>query len=68
MRHTKLGASGLEILEFDGMDTLRVVARRLAAELGPGNRPNVDIPVLVRAATDILLTKRSPSSLACLPG
>lgn len=39
MRHTKLGASGLEILEFDGMDTLRIVARRLAAELGPGDAP-----------------------------
>lgn len=62
MRHTKLSMSGLEILEFDGMDTLRVVARRLAAELGPGIRPDVGIPVLVRAVTDTLMMKHSSLS------
>eukprot|EP00892_Ulva_mutabilis_P012121 jgi/Ulvmu1/9281/UM050_0030.1 len=36
LRHSKLSASGLEIMEFDGMDSLRVVARRLMKELGPG--------------------------------
>lgn len=36
LRHSKLGASGLEIMEFENMDSLRAVARRLAEDLGPG--------------------------------
>ena len=34
MRTTKLASSGVEILEFDNMGDLRVLARKLQAELG----------------------------------
>lgn len=34
MRTTKLGSSGLEILEFDNMEDLRLLARKLQSELG----------------------------------
>lgn len=34
LKSTKLGKSGLEVLEFDGMDNLRLIARKITAELG----------------------------------
>jgi hypothetical protein len=34
-RSNKLGASRLEVLEFKDMESLRVIARKLLAELGP---------------------------------
>jgi hypothetical protein len=34
LKATKLGKSGLEVLEFDSMDNLRLIARKISAELG----------------------------------
>ena len=70
LRHSKLGASGLEILEFDGMDTLRLVARRLAEELGAGaSSPSGIRPFaivkLLNLSTCATVTFRSRCPLCC---
>jgi hypothetical protein len=51
-----LGSSGLEILEFDGIDNMRLIARKIVDEFGPSYAATTQAAPLPTAPHSIIVT------------